>query len=1484
MMEDLWTVFCGESACSDSDGKPCDSTLWHLTNPSSCINQLMIICFNILLLIMLLFNMIQKPSSKTVGIPARFQSRSALQKASAIVNGCIGLVYLCFGIWILEEKLRKTQTVLPLNWLLLLLFQGCTWLSVGLTVSLRGNLLPKIPIRLLSILAVIYAVAVFVLSIFAAVLNKVVTTKIVLDALSLPGAILLLFCAYKGYEYEDGVHNTNGSGLYDPLNGETNGSNKDDYTAQVTPFAAAGCLSKFSFWWLNPLMKKGREKTLTEDDMPKLREAETAESCYLSFLEELNKQKQANPSSQPSILKTIIICHWREIFVSGFFALLKILTLSAGPLILNAFILVAEGKGSFKYEGYVLAISLFFAKCLESLSQRQWYFRTRLIGMQIRSLLTAAIYKKQLKLSNAARQMHSSGEITNYVTVDAYRIGEFPFWFHQTWTTSVQLCIALVILFGAVGLATFAALVVIILTVLCNAPLAKLQHRFQRNLMVAQDERLKASSEALINMKVLKLYAWESHFKNVIENLRAVEYKWLSAVQLRKAYNGFLFWSSPVLVSAATFGACYFLNIPLHASNVFTFVATLRLVQDPIRAIPDVIGIVIQAKVAFARVVKFLDAPELHSANVRKKRHMENADLAISINSGGFSWEENASKPTLRNITLEVRMGGKVAVCGEVGSGKSTLLAAILGEVPNVQGSIQVFGKIAYVSQTAWIQTGTIQENILFGSAMDRQRYEETLERCSLVKDLELFPYGDQTEIGERGVNLSGGQKQRIQLARALYQDADIYLLDDPFSAVDAHTASSLFNEYVMEALAAKAVLLVTHQVDFLPAFDSVLLMSDGEILRADSYHDLLASSKEFQDLVNAHKETAGGGRVAEVNPSKGHGTSTTEIKKSHVEKEFKEPKGDQLIKQEERERGDTGLKPYIQYLNQNKGFLFFSVAILCHFLFVAGQVAQNSWMAANVDDPNVSSLKLISVYLAIGIFSTLLLLLRSLAVVTLGIRSSKSLFSQLLNSLFRAPMSFYDSTPLGRILSRVSVDLSIVDLDVPFSLVFACAATMNAYSNLGVLAVVTWQVLFVSVPVIYAAIRLQNYYFSSAKELMRINGTTKSLVANHLAESIAGAITIRAFEEEERFFAKNLDLIDTNASPFFHSFSANEWLIQRLETLSATVLASAALCMVLLPPGTFSSGFIGMALSYGLSLNMSLVFSIQNQCTIANYIISVERLNQYMHIPSEAPEVIEESRPPSNWPTVGKVDIRDLQIRYRPDSPLVLRGISCTFQGGHKIGIVGRTGSGKTTLISALFRLVEPAGGKIIVDGIDISTVGLHDLRSRFGIIPQDPTLFNGTVRYNLDPLSQHSDQEIWEVLDKCQLREAVQEKENGLDSLVVEDGSNWSMGQRQLFCLGRALLRRSRVLVLDEATASIDNATDLILQKTIRTEFADCTVITVAHRIPTVMDCTMVLAISDGKLVEYDEPTKLMEREGSLFGQLVKEYWSHYHSAESH
>ncbi|KAL8557357.1 hypothetical protein ACS0TY_004697 [Phlomoides rotata] len=1469
----ILSVFCG---CSGS----CGANLASLMNPSSCMNHALVISFDcFLLLIVFFFTVISKKPLK----PSSFRGVSRLQLVSAIYNGFLGLVYLSFGGWILG----KSQSFLPLHLWMLFMFHGLVWVLLGLTVSLKGQHFSRAPLRLLSILVTVFAGITCVLTVFSAVFfSKEMSSKVVLDVLSFVGSCLLITCTYKSYRFgeEDGTE------ILDPLlsssssSSSSNGNSKTECVVTVTPFAKAGFLSKFTFWWLNALMKRGKEKTLEDEDIPKLREDDRAESCYLLFMEIYNKQKQ----SDPSILKTILLCHWKEIVVSGFFAFLKVIAISAGPMLLQAFIKVAEGKeSSFKYEKYALVATLFFTKMMESVSQRQWYFRSRLVGLKLRSLLTAAVYQKQLRLSNAAKTMHSSGEIMNYVTVDAYRIGEFPFWFHQIWTTSFQLCLAIIILFESVGLATIASVIIIVLTVLCNMPIAKLQHRFQSKLMVAQDERLKAMSEALVNIKVLKLYAWETHFRHVIENLRKIEDKWLKAVQLRKAYNSFLFWSSPVLISAFTFGACYVLGVPLSSSNVFTFVATLRLVQDPVRTIPDVVGVFIQAKVAFARIVKFLEAPELESSNVRVKScddddDDDDADHIVSFKSAHVSWDDNPGKPTLRNINLEVKKGDKIAICGEVGSGKSTFLSAILGEVPITQGTVQVHGTIAYVSQSAWIQTGSIRDNILFGSPMENDRYQDTLERCALTKDLELLPYGDLTEIGERGVNLSGGQKQRVQLARALYKNADIYLLDDPFSAVDAHTATSLCNEYVMGALSSKTVLLVTHQVDFLPAFDSVLLMSDGEILHAAPYSQLLDSSQEFRDLIHAHKETAGSERLSEVTAPKNVQVSSREILKTYPEKKHKMTSvGDQLIKKEEREVGDTGFKPYITYLTQNKGFLTFSIASLCHLTFVIGQIMQNSWMAANVDDPNMDNLRLILVYLLIGVVSAIFLICRTLATVVMGMQSSRALFSQLLISLFRAPMSFYDSTPLGRILSRVSSDLSIVDLDVPFNLVFTVGSTTNCYTNLAVLAVITWQVLFVSIPMIILAIRLQRYYFSSAKELMRINGTTKSFVANHLAESVAGVTTIRAFKEEDRFFAKNLDLIDNNGTPFFHYFSANEWLIQRLETISATVLSFAGLCMVLLPPGTFSSGFIGMALSYGLSLNMSLVFSINNQCMLANYIISVERLDQYMHITSEAPEIIEDNRPPTTWPSEGKVEIQDLQIRYRPNSPLVLRGVSCTFEGGDKIGIVGRTGSGKTTLIGALFRLVEPAGGRIVVDGIDISRIGLHDLRSRLGIIPQDPTLFTGTVRYNLDPLGQHTDEQIWEVLGKCQLKEAVQEKEEGLDSLVVEDGSNWSMGQRQLFCLGRALLRRSKILILDEATASIDNTTDMILQRTIRTEFEDCTVITVAHRIPTVMDSTKILAISDGKLVEFDEPTKLMKREDSLFGQLVKEYWSHDQSA---
>ncbi|MBA0824858.1 hypothetical protein Goarm_021496 [Gossypium armourianum] len=1504
MGESAWIMFCNNSSCSKETGKTCSSGFPSILNPYSCFNHAFIISVDMLLLLVAFLIIFCKFSSKKITTNSQSQSISSVAVLSESYNGILSVAYLFLGIWTIYHKLDMDHTVLPLDGWLVLLFQGFSWLLLAISVSLKNLNLPcTIAVKACSSFTLLYAVFLCISSLLEAIADKTVSIKILLDVLSFPGSILFLFCAFRGHGSKDTDPGGDFDACYAPLQGEEHDSTDEtSVNHDITPLANAGVLSKMFFWWLNPLLQKGKEKILENNDIPTLQQACQAQACYLKYTDRLSEQKRRNSSGSISMLSIIAYSHWKAMLTSGVFALIKVLTLSTGPLFLRAFIAVVQGNETFKYEAYVLTIGLLIAKCLESISERQWFFITRMVGLQVRSMLSAAIYRKQQQLSNAAKMNHSPGEIVSYVTIDANRIGEFPYWFHQIWATSVQFCLALFIVYSSVGLATFAALAAIILIVVASYPLTKLQLECYKKIMSAQDKRLKAITEALGNMKLLKLHAWETHFKKVIESLRKDEFKWIIGILSQKGYQLVLFWSSPIVVPAVTFWTCYLLGITLNASNVFTFLASLRIVQEPVRLIPDIVQVFIGAKVSLDRILKFLEAPELGNRKLEQECEDKNFEHSILIKCNEISWDNNpSSKPTLKDIDFVVKPGEKVAICGEVGSGKSTLLAAVLGEVPKVNGTVHVHGKKAYVSQTAWIQTGSIQENILFGSVMDPVWYQEVVGKCCLIKDLEMLPFGDLTEIGERGVNLSGGQKQRIQLARALYQNADIYFLDDPFSAVDAQTATSLFNEYVMRALSDKTVLLVSHQVEFLPAFNSILLISGGEIIEAGTYDQLLASSQKFQDLVNVHNNTIGSEMDVSYSSNGRVMASKDVIKNVHVKEEPIMATGEQLIKEEERETGDTGLKPYLQYLRHNKGFLYFTLAILFHVAFIIGQLVQSYWLAAELQSSEVSSKELLTVFTVIGFSLAIFLLLRSFYVVLLGRGASESIFSTLLKSLFRAPMSFYDSTPVGRILSRVSSDLSIIDLDMAFKLSITVGTTMNTYFSFFVLAVLAWPVAFVIIPMVYLTILLQRHYYASAKELMRITGTTKSSVASHLAESIAGAMTIRAFGGEDRFFLKNMNLIDANASPDFYTFVANEWLIQRLEILCAIVLSSTALSMTLIYLGPSASGLIGMALSYGLSLNVFLVVSVKNQCFLSSSVVSVERVEQYMHIPSEAPEVIETNRPTYGWPCLGKVEICNLKVRYWPNAPLVLHGISCIFEGGSKIGIVGRTGSGKTTFISALFRLVEPADGEIIIDNLDICTIGLHDLRSHLGIIPQDPTLFGGSVRYNIDPLEQHTDNEIWEVLEKCQLREAVQAKEGGLNSTgkknkdtrvgffqfasinnmktisaVVQDGLNWSMGQRQLFCLGRALLKRSKILVLDEATASIDNTTDSIIQKTIRTELKDCTVITVAHRIPTVMDCNMVLGISDGKLVEFDEPMKLMNKEGSLFGQLVQEYWS--------
>eukprot|EP00257_Ricinus_communis_P009080 XP_002527423.2 ABC transporter C family member 8 isoform X1 [Ricinus communis] len=1390
---------------------------------------------------------------------------------SVVVSICctlISIAYLGVGLW---DLIAKNHSFNHLSWLVYLV-RGIIWISVAVSLLVTRS-------RWNRILVTVWWVS---FSLLASALNIEILARAnsiqVLDILPWPVNFLLLLCALRNFSHFSSQQ-ASYKNLFEPLLGAKEVKNQK--------LAHASFLSNLTFSWINPLLKLGYSKPLDDEDIPSLLPEDEADIAYQKFAHAWDSLIRENNSNDTGnlVLEAVAKVHLKENIFIGTYALLRAIAVAVLPLLLYAFVNYSNLDQQNLYQGLSIVGCLILVKVVESLSQRRSFFLARQSGMRIRSALMVAVYQKQLNLSSLARRRHSTGEFVNYIAVDAYRMGEFPWWFHATWAYVLQLFLSIIILFGVVGLGAVTGLVPLLICGLLNVPFARFLQKCQSKFMIAQDERLRATSEILNNMKIIKLQSWEEKFKSYIESLRDTEFKWLTESQIKKTYGTILYWLSPTIISSVVFVGCaLFRSAPLNSSTIFTVLATLRSMAEPVRMIPEALSILIQVKVSFDRINNFLLDDELKNESISTNSSY-NSGESITVEGGKFSWDPELSMPTLREVNLDIKRGQKFAVCGPVGAGKSSLLYAMLGEIPKISGTVNVFGSIAYVSQTSWIQSGTVRDNILYGKPMDQEKYERAIKACALDKDINSFNHGDLTEIGQRGLNMSGGQKQRIQLARAVYNDADIYLLDDPFSAVDAHTAAILFNDCIMTALENKTVILVTHQVDFLSSVDQILVMEGGQITQSGSYEELLMACTAFEQLVNAHKDSVtvlgsydksrGESLKADIVRQEDFSVSSHAKQNSEGEISMKGVAGVQLTEEEEKGIGNVGWKPFLDYILISKGTLFASLSTLSICGFIGLQAAATYWLAYAVQIPEIRSSMLIGVYTLISSLSASFVYLRSYLAVLLGLKASKSFFSGFTNTIFKAPMLFFDSTPVGRILTRASSDLSILDFDIPFSYVFAAGGLVELVVTIGIMASVTWQVLVIAVLAIVGAKYIQDYYLASARELIRINGTTKAPVMNYAAETSLGVVTIRAFKMVNRFFQNYLKLVDKDAVLFFLSNGAMEWLIIRTEALQNVTLFTAALLLVLLPKGVVTPGLIGLSLSYALSLTGTQVFVTRWYCNLANYVISVERIKQFMHIPSEPPAVVEDNRPPSSWPPEGRIELQDLKIRYRPNAPLVLKGINCIFEEGTRVGVVGRTGSGKTTLISALFRLVEPASGRILIDGLDICSIGLRDLRTKLSIIPQEATLFRGSVRTNLDPLGLYSDPEIWEALEKCQLKTTISSLPNQLDSSVSDEGENWSAGQRQLFCLGRVLLRRNRILVLDEATASIDSATDAILQRIIRQEFSMCTVITVAHRVPTVIDSDMVMVLSYGKLEEYDEPLKLMEINSS-FSKLVAEYWS--------
>ncbi|KAF8365046.1 hypothetical protein HHK36_032950 [Tetracentron sinense] len=1262
----------------------------------------------------------------------------------------------------------------------------------------------------------------------------------VFDAVSILAGLFFCFIGLFGNKGEDTL-------LEEPLLDSSTGRsncvefNKVNGGGNVTPFSNANFLSILTFSWIGPLITAGNKKALDLEDVPQLA---AGDSVYGVFPVLINKLESVSNSSSSSsdggevntlkLVKALIFSAWREIILTALLCLIYTCASYVGPALIDTFVHYLNGRREFKNEGFILVSTFFVAKLIECFSQRHWFFRLQQVGIRARAALVAMIYKKGLTLSSQSRQGHSIGEIINFMSVDAERIGDFGWFMHDLWLVPLQVALALLILYKNLGLASIATFVATLIVMLANVPLGKLQEKFQGKLMESKDGRMKATSEILRNMRILKLQGWEMKFLSKIIELRKNEAGWLRKYVYTSAITTSVFWTAPTFVSVVTFGACMVMKIPLESGKILSALATFRILQEPIYTLPDTISMIAQTKVSLDRIASFLRLDDLQP-DVLERLPMGSSELAVEIIGGNFSWDLSSPNPTLKDLNFRVCHGMKVAVCGTVGSGKSSLLSCILGEMPKVSGTLKLCGTKAYVAQSPWIQSGKIEENILFGKEMDRERYKRVLEACSLKKDLEILSFGDQTVIGERGINLSGGQKQRIQIARALFQDADIFLFDDPFSAVDAHTGTHLFK-----------------------------VMKDGRITQAGKYNDILSSGTDFMELVGAHNKALSDLDSVEAGPPPSENLINIEedidvgmAKEAMCKEEEKrddqngqmnevvEPKG-QLVQEEEREKGRVGFPVYWKYITAAYRGTLVPFILLAQILFQLLQIGSNYWMAwatpvSKDARPAVEGSPLIFVYVTLALGSAVCVLVRAMLLA--------------------------------------STDQSAVDMNIPLQVGQFAFTIIQLLGIIAVMSQVAWQVFIIFIPVIATCVWYQQYYIPSARELSRLVGVCKAPVIQHFAESISGSTTIRSFDQESRFWDVNMKLIDGYSRPKFHTAGAMEWLCFRLAMLSSITFAFSLIFLISIPDGVIDPGIAGLAVTYGLNLNTLQARVIRTLCNLENRIISVERILQYMSIPSEPPLVVEENKPRHDWPSHGEVDIQDLQVRYAPHMPFVLRGLTCTFSGGMKTGIVGRTGSGKSTLIQTLFRIVEPTVGQILIDGINISTIGLHDLRSRLSIIPQDPTMFEGNVRSNLDPLEEYTDEQIWEALDRCQLGEEVRKKEGKLDATVTENGENWSMGQRQLVCLGRVLLKKSKVLVLDEATASVDTATDNLIQQTLKQHFADCTVVTIAHRITSVLDSDMVILLDHGLVVEYDSPKKLLENKSSSFAKLVAEYTQCFH-----
>ncbi|KAJ2812496.1 hypothetical protein H4S07_001361, partial [Coemansia furcata] len=949
---------------------------------------------------------------------------------------------------------------------------------------------------------------------------------------------------------------------------------------------------------------------------------------------------------------------------------------------------------------------------------------------------------------------------------------------------------------------------------------------------------------------------------------------------------------------------------PLTARLVFVSLSLFNLLRSPLILLPKSISTLVDANVAASRIHKLLMSDELDLESVTRLERVrrlnrrsyvqgnsgnDDKEIAVLVTNGAFGWSSN-DLVLLNNISFSALSNEHLAIVGRVGSGKSSLLSALLGDMQKVMGDVTMRGKVAYVPQQPWIMNATLRSNILFGLKYEEFFYNRVINACALRPDLDMLTAGDMTEIGEKGINLSGGQKARVSLARAVYARADIYILDDPLSAVDAHVARHLFDQVLGSAglLKSRCRIHATNAIQFIGKCDSVLMLQDGLVAEYDTVSNLMKKGGLVHDLIQEY-----GVAESTLPDALGDIKESSTIRSRRLTIDSLPPVGIMptqrpgqmrvasssgpggLITKEVSAVGKVSIATYIDYFRAStwSSWSLFAFSLLLSQGFLA---LSNIWLKiwANANETREREgipdkhgvLYYIAIYGAFGVASSILSCFYQMVQWSVcAVRCGRTTHRNMLAAVFRSPMSFFDTTPQGRILQRFSKDQTSADEGIPNT--FGSWLQNLASVSFSFAVIVYSMPVFglVIMPVIFSFVYLKNYFLDTSRTLKRLDSTTRSPIYASFQEMLVGAQTIRAYGKSDSFMAENLLKIDANQRCSYFLLSINRWLAVRMELMSALIVFAAAISgVVSLLYGKVDAGLVGLALSYALENTQQINWMLRVEGDLENSMCDYVRIQEYEKLTPEAPDVIEDNRPTRSWPEQGMVEFRNYSTRYRAGLDLVLEDVSFSVKPREKVGIVGRTGAGKSSLTLALFRIIEAAGGQILLDGEDIAQYGLFDVRSKLSIIPQDPVLFAGTVRENLDPFSTYSDQDIWRALEHAQLADFIRTKDERLEFVVTQGGENFSVGQRQLICLARALLKHAKILVLDEATAAIDPESDAIIQDSIRKEFKDCTVLTIAHRLNTIIDSDRILVLDQGQVAEFDTPKVLLAKENGLFKSL--------------